>query len=115
MRELCLACLLISTIGCGRSSAPALPTISAKQELKSELLKNGKRMEWMEVNGQRDGVERVFFPDGKLHREIEYKAGKRNGHGRAFWEDGSLQFVAEYVNDVEISGESWDPGVKSKE
>ncbi len=74
--------------------------------------KDDQRIDTTFVMGKREGMEVVFYPDGKLHRETEYRDDKRNGTGRAFWEDGSQQFVAQYVNDVEVSSESWEKGEK---
>lgn len=83
--------------------------------LKQTVYKDGIRIDQTYVLGKKEGMEVVFYADGKLHRQTEYKGDKRNGRGVAYWEDGSLQFVANYANDVEISGESWNKGEATEE
>jgi antitoxin component YwqK of YwqJK toxin-antitoxin module len=42
-------------------------------------------------NGQKDGMEKLFYPDGKTRSEICYKHGIKDGVERIFYPDGKLK------------------------
>ncbi|MBB3701011.1 hypothetical protein KMW28_20190 [Flammeovirga yaeyamensis] len=48
------------------------------------------------VDGQRDGLSRSFYKDGKKHMEIEYVDGQKHGVSKQYNKDGSLYKEAFY-------------------
>lgn len=69
-------------------------------------LYNGAFMrEWTEVDGQRDGILKEWYAEGKPRLEERYKAGKREGLSREWDETGRLISVQRYRNE-ELDGEA---------
>lgn len=69
-------------------------------------LYNGAYMrEWTEVDGQRDGILKEWYGEGKPRLEEVYKAGKREGLSREWDKSGRLVSVQRYRNE-ELDGEA---------
>jgi antitoxin component YwqK of YwqJK toxin-antitoxin module len=49
-------------------------------------------------DGRRDGMEKLFYPDGKLKSEISYRNGRRDGMEKLFYPDGKLKSETSYQN-----------------
>jgi len=58
-----------------------------------------KVIETQYVNGKVDGVEILYFANGKIETESHYKDGKYNGVMKNYYSDGSLKSEELYVND----------------
>jgi antitoxin component YwqK of YwqJK toxin-antitoxin module len=54
---------------------------------------------------RKEGVARIYYPDGKLKQTIPYSEGKKDGLSREFDEEGKVIALLEYNNDFLISRE----------
>ena len=45
----------------------------------------------------REGLQKTFYPSGKVKDEINYKAGKLEGISKSYYEDGTLKSESDYV------------------
>lgn len=63
------------------------------------------KREWTEVDGQRDGILKEWYAEGKPRLEEEYKAGKLDGLSRAWDESGRL-VSEQHHHDGELDGEA---------
>jgi antitoxin component YwqK of YwqJK toxin-antitoxin module len=54
---------------------------------------------------RKEGVARLFFPDGKLKQTIPYSGGKKEGLSREYDREGKIITLFEYNNDFLISRE----------
>ena len=61
------------------------------------------RWEWFYKDGQKDGVSKGWWPDGKLKQERTYKNGKRDGLFTIWYENG-LKEREENYKDGELDG-----------
>lgn len=52
---------------------------------------------------RREGVARIFFPDGKVKQTIPYTDGRKDGLSREFDREGNIITLFEYNNDFLIS------------
>jgi len=46
------------------------------------------------------GLQKVYYPDGKIRYEVPYENGKKNGVLRAYYPNGSLHYKITYKNDL---------------
>jgi antitoxin component YwqK of YwqJK toxin-antitoxin module len=53
---------------------------------------------------KREGLTRIFYPDGKLRQTIPYSDGKKDGLSREYDREGKIITLLEYNNDFLISG-----------
>lgn len=53
------------------------------------------------LNGKLSGIEKTYYPSGKLYQEIIYADGKQWGEYRQFAEDGTILVAGGFVNDRE--------------
>jgi len=51
------------------------------------------------VAGRKDGVEKYFYSDGKLKSEIGYRNGRKDGMEKIFYSDGKLKSETGYRDD----------------
>jgi antitoxin component YwqK of YwqJK toxin-antitoxin module len=49
-------------------------------------------------NGQKDGMEKSFYPDGKIRYEIGWYNGRKDGMEKYFYRDGKLKSEISYRN-----------------
>ena len=49
--------------------------------------------------GLKDGMEKIFYPDGKLKSETGYRDGRKDGMEKLFYSDGKLKSETNYRND----------------
>jgi len=54
---------------------------------------------------KKEGVARIYYPDGKLKQTIPFSGGKKDGLSREFDEEGKVITLLEYNNDFLISRE----------
>jgi len=54
---------------------------------------------------RKEGVARIFYPDGKLKQTIPYSDGKKEGLSREYDREGKIITLLEYNNDFLISRE----------
>lgn len=54
------------------------------------------------TSGEKQGLERIYYKNGKLWAETSWINGKRHGTYKEFNEDGSLKQKGEYANDIQI-------------
>lgn len=54
---------------------------------------------------KKEGIARIYYPDGKLKQTIPYSGGKKDGLSREFDEEGKVITLLEYNNDFLISRE----------
>lgn len=54
---------------------------------------------------KREGLTRIFYPDGKLRQTIPYSDGKKEGLSREYDREGKIITLLEYNNDFLISRE----------
>ena len=52
---------------------------------------------------RKEGVARIFFPDGKVKQTIPYVDGKKDGLSREYDREGNIITLFEYNNDFLIS------------
>ena len=60
------------------------------------------------INGQRNGIGKVYYPNGKLKFEGKYINGQKNGEGKAYFKDGKVEFEGEYLNDKSWNGKGYN-------
>jgi len=58
-----------------------------------------KIFEGQYLNGERNGLGKEYYDNGKLKFEGEYLKGKRNGKGKEFYDNDKLEFEKEYFID----------------
>ena len=46
------------------------------------------------------GLQKVYYPDGKIRYEVPYENGKKNGVLMAYYPNGSLHYKITYKNDL---------------
>lgn len=46
------------------------------------------------------GLQKVYYPDGKIRYEVPYENGKKNGVLRAYYPNGLLHYKITYKNDL---------------
>jgi len=49
-------------------------------------------------NGRKDGMEKIFYSDGKLRSETSYRDGRKDGMEKIFYSDGKLRSETSYRN-----------------
>ncbi|MCD4814586.1 hypothetical protein K8S19_12960 [bacterium] len=49
-------------------------------------------------NGEREGLEKIYYKSGKLRGEVNYKNGKREGLRKTYYETGQLMDLDNYIN-----------------
>lgn len=62
--------------------------------------------EWGFVNGERDGVDRIYYSSGELRYEDAYKKGIQHGLSRSYNKDGSVSMEDEYVSGKKMANKT---------
>lgn len=50
-------------------------------------------------NGKLEGLQKEYYPNGKLKRQTNYKNGKLEGYHKVYYENGKLESEYPYKND----------------
>lgn len=67
--------------------------------------KDGKRKETRYERGMPSGMEKTFYPSGKVFSSIPYKRGKKSGIAKTYYENGQLWFDSVYVDGMKVGTE----------
>jgi len=59
------------------------------------------------VNGLQQGLEKQWYPSGKLKSEVPFEQGKPNGLAIQYWEKGTKKSEGQYQNGVEQGTHTW--------
>lgn len=66
------------------------------------VLKKQEKINRVDKNGQKQGIWKEFYPNGKVKTEISYLNGKKNGYEKKFTETGSLINIEKFMDDSVI-------------
>lgn len=67
------------------------------------------------INGEMDGAYKEYFTrDGKIQKEVNYKAGKEHGIMRFYNEEGEVTVEYEYKNGEKVSGGIVNPDAENE-
>ena len=56
------------------------------------------------MNGQKSGHGKLYFDNGKIKFEGEFKNDKKNGKGKKYYPDGKIKFEGTYLDDSKYNG-----------
>jgi hypothetical protein len=81
---------------------PLLFSCNSETKVEKIYFPNGSIRESIEMKaGQKNGLDREYFEDGKVSRESYYKNGLLDGRALCFRADGTLDWDVEYVQGKE--------------
>lgn len=63
------------------------------------VLRKQEQINRVDKTGEKQGVWKDFYPNGKVKSETGYINGKKSGYSKTFLEDGSLGNIEKYVGD----------------
>ncbi len=66
------------------------------------VLKKQETINRTDKNGEKQGVWKSFYPDGKVKTEVGYQNGKKTGYAKKFTETGSLVVVEKFEGDSAV-------------
>lgn len=61
---------------------------------------NGKAVEYEVVNGEKNGLFKIYYPNGQPEMVGEVKDNLNNGNWTYYYENGQVESVGKFVNDL---------------
>ncbi|HTL81465.1 MAG TPA: toxin-antitoxin system YwqK family antitoxin [Bacteroidia bacterium] len=77
-------------------------TIITITEWRAGFVKSTERINRRDVNGQKQGTWKEFYPNGKVKTECPYTNDKKNGYYKEYNEFGNLTNVTKWVDGVMV-------------
>jgi antitoxin component YwqK of YwqJK toxin-antitoxin module len=94
-----------------RDSTPFLEEIKTKMSERETRRILGEQSQVLAtaeyLDGQLDGVSRVYTPSGALIQEMRYQGGQLHGQYRAWWDNGVLKECGQYADGQRIGEYRW--------
>lgn len=86
---------------------PLITFLSTKKRLQLFFPNGQLEMDAQFKNGERQGVSRYYYPNGVLRGEQSYNKGKLHGTQRMFFREGTLDNVRHYEYGVEVDSTNY--------
>jgi antitoxin component YwqK of YwqJK toxin-antitoxin module len=101
VKNAALALFLLTMSACGGSDAPKTNE-TASVEVKKDMTADGKLQEEYEFDkarGLKNGKSKIFFDDGKVMIEQNYKLGKLDGKQTTYHPNGKVKSEISFIED----------------
>lgn len=76
--------------------------------------RDGSRAESHNFDGDAHGLQRVWYPNGQLKIEREWRHDKMHGFARGWYPSGNPSYESQNINNQEVSGQSWPDVAKGE-
>ena len=74
----------------------------------------GLRYEWYYKDGEKDGISKGWYPNGKLKSEWCYKNERKDGLWKSWWNNGQKKEEGTYKDGELISKKEWNEDGQKK-